>query len=73
MSIKAEEVRRFEDIMSEILTLVVEAAELVPRDTNMRSQAEAYWSPHIQNCVEARGCMVTMQDTLEHMREHFSM
>lgn len=69
--ITKENIRRFEEIMEEIKNLNDEALDLIPRDSGNRSSAEVYWHPWINNVVDNRGCMTTMEDTLKGLKEEF--
>jgi hypothetical protein len=32
-------------------------------------RAESYWLAHLQGCLDDRGCMVTMQDTIDELND----
>lgn len=68
-----KEIRRFEEIMEEIIDLVDEAESIVlttvGRPGSIYGRAIAYWIPTIKGTVSGKASMQSMEDTLEEIKE----
>lgn len=70
-----ENLRRLEEIQSEIQELVEEAQGLLPADSMIARRAESYWIPHILTALRRNngdflgGSMTTMEETIGEIAE----
>lgn len=65
---------RLEEIKDEIKNLITEALHLMKPDERIHDRARAYWYAHIVMALDKDhmylgGSMVTMQDTIDEIRE----
>jgi len=65
---------RLEEIKEEMLSLLDEAEHLVRQERGVYDRAKSYWIPHIKMALTKEheylgGSMVTMEDTIEELKE----
>ena len=65
---RAEAIEELEGALKAIRQALDEARETMRRVGGMaRERAEAYWIAQIEGCLEGRGSMHTLQDTIDEL------